>query len=72
MEDHNLQIKKLLDARDTLVAERQVIVNSLKEASEFLETIGNLVRHQEYIEAIDRIIKDEEKLGKSPYGLRNV
>lgn len=72
MEDHNLQITKLLNARDILVLERQAIVNALAEASEFLETVGKLVQHQEAIEAIDRIIEDEKKLGKSPYGLRNV
>lgn len=72
MEDHNEQVKNLRKARGKLLGERQAIVNKLDEASEFFDLVTLLVKHQEAIEAIDRIIDDEQKLGKPEYNLDNL
>lgn len=72
MEDSNEQIRKLEKAKGILLGERQVIVNKLAESSDFFEDVTLLVKHQEAIEVIDRIIEDERKLGKPGYNLENL
>lgn len=73
MEDSSEQIRKLEKAKGKLLGERQAIVNKLDESSNFFEDVTLLVKHQEAIEAINRIIDDEKK-GTSSYAmhLRNV